>query len=331
MMNRLKNILVAAWDFADSYLYDIRRYWRHSQAFARFRSRKTARAYLLMSVHALEKGLALQERKPGFGKAKCRELLGEALRFQQQFGPDPVCRYTVEVVGCVLEFNAATGDTDADLVARFQSLKNEITQSQTSFDAPGGLRQVCKREIAASLPSDAFQFFATRHSVRQFAAGKIPEASIREAVRIAQRSPSVCNRQSCRLHYTTDPDIIAKTLAHQKGAGGFGENAAAVFVVTSELGAFNRAGERNQAYVDGGIFAQTFALGMHALGFGTCYLNWSKTAREDRQFRRGLNIPDSEMIITLLAGGCLREEFVVAASPRIPTDEVLSQLRRRHS
>ena len=325
-MNRLKNILIAAYDFVDSYLYDIWRYWHHSQAFARFKSRITARAYLLMSVHALEKGLSLSERKPGFGNAKCRELLADALRYQQRFGSDPICQYTVEVVGNVLEFHAATGNTDSDLVAQFQSVKNAIEQSQISFDAHGGLRSVRKQDIAVSLPPNAFQFFAARHSVRQFAAEVIPEAAIREAVRIAQRSPSVCNRQSCRLYYSTDPEVIAKTLAHQNGAGGFGENAAAVFVVTSELGAFNRAGERNQAYVDGGIFAQTFALGMHALGFGTCFLNWSKTARQDRKLRRVLNIPDSEVIITLLVGGCLREEFVVAASPRLPIDEVMHRL-----
>ena len=113
-MNRIKNILIAGWDFFDSYLYDIWRYWHYSQAFARFRSRKTARAYFLMSVHALEKGLALQERKTGFGKAKCRELLVEMAHFQQLFGADPVCQYTIEVIGRVIEFHATTGDTDAE-------------------------------------------------------------------------------------------------------------------------------------------------------------------------------------------------------------------------
>ena len=325
-MNRLRNYLLAAYDFVDSYLYDIWRYWHHSQAFARFRSRITARAYLLMSVHGLEKGLALQERRPGFGKAKCRDILAEALRFQQLFGPDPVCLYVKEVVGRVIEYHVETGHTDASLVAQFQSIKDAIRQSEATFDEHGGLRLVQKQEVADSLPSNAFQFFATRYSVRQFAAGEIPESSIREAVRIAQRSPSVCNRQSCHLHYSTDPVVIAQTLAHQNGAGGFGDKAAAVFVVTSELGAFNRAGERNQGYVDGGIFSMTFALGIHALGFGTCFLNWSKTAREDRKLRRTLKIPDSEIIITLLVAGCLRDEFAVAASPRLPTDEVLHRL-----
>ena len=325
-MKKLGNYLLAAFDFVDSYLYDAWRYWHYSQAFARFRSRVTARAHLLMSVHAVEKGLALQERRPGFGKAKCRDLLAGALRFQQLFGADPVCLYVREVVGRVLEYHAETGHTDQSLVAQFQSTRDGIRQTEASFDERGGLRLVRKWEIASSLPPNAFRFFATRHSVRQFAEGEIPESSIREAARIAQRAPSVCNRQSCRLRYSTDPAVIAKALAHQEGAGGFGDKAAAVFVVTSELGAFNRAGERNQGYVDGGIFAMTFALGMHALGFGTCFLNWSKTARQDRKLRRALKIPDSEIITTLLVAGCLRDEFVVAASPRLPIDEVLHHL-----
>jgi hypothetical protein len=55
-------------------------------------------------------------------------------------------------------------------------------------------------------------------------------------------------------------------------------------------------------------------------------LNWSKTARQDRKLRRALKIPDSEIIATFLVAGCLRDEFVVAASPRLPTDEVLHHL-----
>jgi nitroreductase len=322
-MKRIKNLILAAYDFVDSYLYDIWHYWHHSQAFARLRSRITARAYLMTTAHALEKGLAIQERRPGFGKAKCHELMEDTLRFQRLFGPDPVCLYVMDVVERVLDYHGSTGHTDTSLVAQFKSLKTAINQPQTSFDERGGLLPVRKQEILASAPSDPFRFFASRHSVRQFAEGKISEASIREAVRIAQRAPSVCNRQSCRLYYSTDPATIAVALAHQNGAAGFGEKAAAVFVATSELGAFNRAGERNQGYVDGGIFAATFALGMHALGFGTCFLNWSATARRDRKLRRALGIPDSEIIITLLVGGCLREEFAVAASPRLPLDDVI--------
>lgn len=325
-MKQIWNYFWAAYDFVDSYLYDICRYWHYSQAFARFRSRITARAYLLMSIHALEKGLSLQQRKPGFGKDKCKVGLAEMLHFQELFGPDPVCFYVIEVVRRVIEYHTETGHTDPGLVAQFLAIKGAIRQSESKFDSQGGLRPVRKQDIAAFLPPNAFQFFASRHSVRQFAEEGISESSIREAVRIAQRSPSVCNRQSCQLRYSTDPSVIANVLAYQNGAGGFGENAAAVFVVTSELGAFNRAGERNQGYVDGGIFSQTFALGMHALGFGTCFLNWSKTAREDRKLRRALNIPGSEIIITLLVAGCLRNEFDVAASPRIPTDEVLHRL-----
>ena len=174
-------------------------------------------------------------------------------------------------------------------------------------------------------------FFATRHSVRQYTGERIPDESIRDAVRIAQRSPSVCNRQSCRIHYSSNNKLIWEALDYQKGAGGFGENVGAFFIITSELGAFNRAGERNQAFVDGGLFAMSFALGMHALGYGTCFLNWSKTAKEDRILRRVFSIPRSEVVVTCLVAGCLRPEFVVAASPRLPSDEVYRVLQRRQT
>ena len=77
-------------------------------------------------------------------------------------------------------------------------------------------------------------------------------------------------------------------------------------------------GERNQCWIDGGMFAMSLVLGLHAQGLGTCFLNWSKSAPEDKAMRALLQLPPQEAIITLIAVGNLPRSLSVAKSVRPP-------------
>ena len=57
-----------------------------------------------------------------------------------------------------------------------------------------------RAEVHAAARWDLTDFFASRYSVRQFAEEPVPLALIETAVRLAQKTPSVCNRQSGRVH-----------------------------------------------------------------------------------------------------------------------------------
>jgi len=325
-MTKIKKLLRLAFDLVDSFIYDVSRYLRYSQTLGSFRSRRRARFNLLMMAHGLEKGLSMPTPRRGFGKMGLRFVMNGVERFYRQFGDDAVCCYALEVVERVLENHAKTSDSDPALVARFEALKKSPAQSGVGLSQAGGVCFMNKREITSTLPVNPCQFFSSRRSVRQFAEGSLPESAIREAAKIAQTAPSVCNRQSSRVYYSVDAADIARVLELQNGSGGFGDQVRAVFVITSDLGAFLDIEERNQAFVDGGVFAMTFALGLHSLGYGTCFLNWCVTARQDRKMHRALGIPASEAVVAILVGGCLRDEFVVAASPRVPLEEVLHRI-----
>jgi hypothetical protein len=208
-----------------------------------------------------------------------------------------VCTYAREVLGALLKEYEQTGESEPALVSAFTALTRSLNGQTNQMSVQGGVQMMRKDRILASLPSDPILFFSCRRSIRQFAPGQISEAAIRQAAQIARTSPSVCNRQSCHLYYSTDRSTIAEILSYTNGAGGFGDEAAAVFVITSELACFSQAAERNQGFIDGGIFAMTFALGMHALGYGSCFINWSATARRDRLLHRALGIRQSELVI----------------------------------
>src|SRR5690606_4137667 len=68
-----------------------------------------------------------------------------------------------------------------------------------------------------------------------------------------------------------------------------------------ELHCFLDPGERNQGWVEGGMFAMTFVLALHARGLASCCLNWAKDPESDQRMHALSGIPRSERIIMLLA------------------------------
>ena len=140
---------------------------------------------------------------------------------------------------------------------------------------------------------------------------------------MAQWTPSVCNRQAWRVYCFHDPDAKRAVLAHQNGNAGFGHQASWVFVITCDVANFVSVGERNQAWVDGGMFAMSLLYAIHSLGLGACALNWSKEKEDDRALRRTAGIDDRDVIIMLAAVGHLPEKLRVAHSVRKDLNEVM--------
>lgn len=71
------------------------------------------------------------------------------------------------------------------------------------------------------------------------------------------------------------------------------------------------------------MFSMSLVYGLHSLGLGTCYLNWSVKNKQDKELKMIAGIPDSDLVIMMITVGYLPEEFKVAQSPRKPLKEVL--------
>lgn len=146
------------------------------------------------------------------------------------------------------------------------------------------------------------------------------------AAEVAAKAPAVCNRQSGKIYITRSPQKIAQLLEIQGGATGFGGDVKALAVLTANLRNFWNVGERNQVWIDGGLFAMSFLLGLHARGLGAVSLNWSKSPRKDRELREAIALPEEEVVIFLVGIGHLPDELEVAQSWRPPADQILLDL-----
>lgn len=304
---------------AMAYLYDFRIYSRWS--FDSFASHGTVRANLeaktTATYHNIEKGLSLPDPRPGFGGTNLRLLIDLIVEQRRQFGPTRVVNIALSVLDQYVAFNAYHG-ADFPYRAEIEALLVESRQPDG-----GGLLDLSRAEVQRAVAGVDIAFFNSRHSTRCFSPEPIIDNDLIYAADVARKAPAVCNRQFNRVIVFRDKEKIRELLALQGGARGFEDQPTALAVIVADSRRYWGVGERNQCWIDGGLFAMSFILGLHARSLGTCCLNWSKSPEEDKRMLEHLNLENWNRILMFLAIGHLREEFRVAASPRQDVNEVL--------
>ncbi len=305
---------------AANYAYDRDRFSLASAVHADARDAEQLGSLIMMDCHRIEKGLALPKPRPGFGAKVIERLLRDIPRHEARHGVSLPTQSARKALNEYLGYCRQHGVTVPNGV-------EELLASAPAPNCEAGTMEVARKSIREAIASGDFGTFARhRYSVRQFTGQPIAREDIEEATLIAMKSPSVCNRQSAKVYSATTPEVIAKVLSYQNGNAGFGDTLGAVFVVTSDMRIFNSVGERNQCWVDGGIFAMSLAYALHGLGLGACMLNWSQTMEQDRAMRTAFHIPDHEAVITMMGAGHLPEMLRVAVSPRRVSADVLRML-----
>lgn len=245
--------------------------------------------------HRVEKALTLREPKRPFGVA-----VGKRLDALQELVPatSPLSEY-------VSSTRSALSDWNSD---------GRIADGVSPF--PGHGHSLTQREVE--------EFFETRHSVRNFDSERpIDPQLLRHAGNLAMSTPSVCNRQAWRVRFVMEDDAKMLARRRQNGNAGFGD-IPVLAIVTTDARLFAGPGERNQAWIDGGMFAMSLSWALHGLGLSSCMLNMSVGNAVADALRSELGIESYELIITQIAIGYAKEGHRVARSPRRSTDEVVS-------
>lgn len=314
--------LRAEWRLLGALVSDWRRFRRQSGLL--HDSRLVVEARMIKAYHRIEKGLALAEPRPGFGADAVSGLRTDLADYITHFGADRTTRAALNCLREYERFNAASGMDTHDLAKQLDAL--ELRHGPSVTHDEGGTVEVSRDAIHATSLRDLSAFFASRYSVRQFSDRPVDTALIEAAVRMAQKAPSVCNREAGRLFIAEGKALKALALSHQNGNRGFGEQADKVLIVGASLSCFHTVGERYQAWIDGGMYAMSLVYALHSLGLGSCCLNWSVEPATDRALREAIALPQDVQVIMMLAVGHLPERFRVAQSPRRPLPSVMQIL-----
>lgn len=255
-------------------------------------------ARLTMDYHRVEKSLALSDPRRPFGLALRPRLVRLLADTPEECEGLPYRAHATEALHALDQWNDG---------GAIDSTVSPPHEPQARPLAP---------EVAAS-------FFDSRHSVRDFDVSRVPtQAEIDEAVELARNTPSVCNRQGYRAHIFRDRELIEQMLGLQGGATGFSGSIPVLVVVTARRALFVGPLERNQRWVDGGLYAMTLVWALHAVGLATCMLNWAMAARTSEQLRKVAGIPTEEDIVVLIAIGHAAPGARVARSEKRSAEDL---------
>lgn len=301
-----------------NYAYDRGRFGKAATKFAPVLDQEMLGALIVMDCHRIEKGMALPSPKPGFGKDVITRLLSRVPQYENQYGPSMP---TIIARQALLEYADFNRRIDHEVPVELKAFNQPITESWA--DVPAGTIEMSREMLLPPAGTDFERFARNRYSIRNYTGEPVSPELIERAVSIAQKTPSVCNRQSGRVHAIFDRNSIDAALSWQNGNRGFGSTVGALLIVTADMRIFNDIGERNQAWIDGGLFAMSLCYALHGLELGSCMLNWSQPKDPDSLMRKALGIPDYEAVIMMLATGHIPPKLRVAVSPRRPLHSVL--------
>ncbi|SHF60870.1 nitroreductase family protein [Vibrio gazogenes] len=319
LLNRLKYLYVF-YLLKKEYNYDFIRYIRYSVTATPLNNYDKLTGRIIAHYHVIEKGLSLPNVKYGFGKAIVFDLITLMRQYSEQgYNLDDInYRSAIGAIESYINFHIISNERQC-----IKDIENVFKKLNSEKSPYGGVKNITRNELLSIVDNSKYDdFFNSRFSVRDFSSKDIDPKLVTEAVKLAQKAPSVCNRQSARVYSIYDEKLQREIYDIHQGNRGFGHKVNKLLIITSDLAYFSGTHERNQSFIDGGIFLMSLLNALHFKGIASCTLNWSATSEQDRKIRQVINIKDSENIIALIAIGNYKESFYVAQSNRKGLDEI---------
>ncbi|MCD5032915.1 nitroreductase family protein [Enterococcus faecalis] len=302
---------------------------KDKQRFLKNFSRKNAveekqlKARLLFYSHSIEKGLSRENFRYGFGKTIIPELynLIKIYHAQKYNLHNIVYLNALSVLNQYINIHKEQGYDIESLIDT-----EEFITTYLNYDFKiGGVKDV-KCETANEKKNKNFKELALgRNSVRDYQASAIDLKKINEAIEIATKSPSVCNRQSSRVRVIHSKPVIEQALRIQGGFNGY-SCPPCLLLITTDTRYFIDITERNQVYIDGGLFAMSLLYALEYEGLAACALNTMFDRKKETATRQLLAISEAENFIMYIAVGNFKKEYRVPKSHRLSVDEIASYI-----
>jgi len=296
MLNILK-IFRFLWEYLYDFILSIR-----FNTYSPFEDRNLRLYYrLIILSHAVEKGLSLPKPRLLFGKRKIHHIISMAKEYDPSISQFPL-QMAVGALSDYIGFHAELGVSDPFI----EDIKKSLLEMNNFRNVVpnGGYKR--KSELKIVLPEQMevyANFLKSRYSCRHYEARLVSDELIEKVIETAQSSPSQCNRQSVRIHCYRNKAKIDELLTLQAGASGFSGEIYNLFLVTFEITAWGGYGQRNQGYVDGGLFAEQLILSCHANGIGACPLNLAVSNSKEKRIKIAGGVHFRERVVMMIAFG----------------------------
>ena len=301
-----------------NYFQDLFNYFKYSSVFSKDNIYKLE-SDVIMAYHSIEKGFLHHKIRPKFAREKVILILNNISRLDEFDYSNSQIISAKNVLCKYYEYHLSENVCIDSFFSRqmYEKIKKD------SNDEFSPVHVVQKNKFYEHSCSSFTEFSKSRKSLRDFSNEIIDYKKIQEVVKLANTAPSVCNRQSSKVYLVNSKDTIDNVLRIQGGFVGYENNVKQLLILTSNKNFFYTIGERNQVYIDGGIYLMNLLYSLHFYKIAACPANWGKCVSDDKKIRKYLNIPMSEQIICLIPIGYPKDEILYANSERRSIKETL--------
>ncbi|MGQ7375954.1 nitroreductase family protein [Streptococcus suis] len=302
---KLKNYYLISKRYND----DKKNYLKNSIHFDEKNSFNNLRGRITLDYHNLEKGLThVDDMRKGFGQSAMSDLFNALDEYLKKGFPINDNRYLTAV--SVLN----------KYVERHRELNYpipEIESKVSTYPLPQFVNSgTFLYEYQDSSQKNFKTLLETRHSIRDFGNIVILKEDVMAAIELANRAPSACNRQPCKVYLVEEQELIKKLLSIQGGLNGNASNIQFLLLITSDKALYRWDHERNQNFIDGGIFSASLLYSLESFNIANCPLHCDLTITSEKKVRDILQISDSEDLINFVAVGSFPQTTLVPMSNR---------------
>ncbi|MBR8712931.1 nitroreductase family protein [Porphyromonas levii] len=301
-----------------AYRRDRVKYQKHSSVF-NHNSFEKLECGLTLFYHGIEKGFLHDNIRPYFAKEKVISLLkilsdkkideSHCQRCHLQSAAANLCNY--------FDWHKANGYVlDYFSQEQYDQLKSHMITPLPS------IKESSREEYLSRTKSPFFDFAKSRSSVREFSEALVPHDVLENVINLANTAPSVCNRQGVSVIIVEDKLKIQKILDIQKGLAGY-TSISQLVVLKSNRSYFYSPGERNQLYIDGGIYLMNLLYAFHYYGIAACTAHWGLLNDADNKMEDLLGLSPAEQVICIVSFGYPKETVKSTLSLRRKANENL--------
>lgn len=268
---------------------------------------------LLRENHTLEKGMSMRNPRKGFGQEKAINLINRLHKYIDLYGEKDMkfLDYPLRTIKGYINYTKENGIDIPQIENNFAFLLKRA--GKNIVETKDAIISVSSNDIQKEAETNFESLLYSRHSIRYFSNDIVDNELIEKALKLAQRTPSACNRQGWLTHCFFGKNSI-ELIKWQGGSRGFEDEIKCCILVTANLKAFLEY-EIHQAYIDGGLYAMNLINALHALGLGTIPLSCGFTFKKIKTLKE-FGIPENEIPILIIGIGHMLPKFNVALSER---------------
>ena len=280
--------------------------------------KEKSRTSLIAGYHIIEKGLAMPNRRLGFGQKGVLSLINMCKAYANKYGCDD--EQLKAALSIIKAYDILHKDNCYQLDTKLQKEMDEVL-AMVAVE-PVKQFEFTKEQFFSKVDAPFDEFALSRHSTRHFN-GEVTIADIRRAIELAQCAPSACNEQPTRVYVVTDKSKVEEIMDLQQGNRGFGHLIDNVIVLTVKYMGCHKYSWRYTPFIDSGIYTMNLLYALHFNKIGAIPLIWLNTYKRNKQLRLLLSIPEYEVPCVIIGVGNVDETTVCPASPRNNIDYIL--------